>query len=82
MSMTFPAALDAWLPDGRRPVRSADCPAQALLAQAQPTAFVQSLAAAAASSESVAGWYRAAGYDTLWTGAEDAARRAALFEVL
>ncbi len=52
------------------------------LAQTQPTAFVQSLAAAAASSESVAGWYRAAEYDTLWTGPEDAARRAALFEVL
>ncbi len=30
----------------------------------------------------VAGWYRDHGYDTLWTGADDAARRAALLAAL
>jgi murein L,D-transpeptidase YcbB/YkuD len=52
------------------------------LAQSLPSPFAQSVAAAAASDEVVATWYREAGYDTLWTGADDADRRAALFAAL
>jgi murein L,D-transpeptidase YcbB/YkuD len=49
---------------------------------AGPSAFAQSLAAAAASEEAIAAFYRSHGYDTLWTGADDAGRRAALFAAL
>ena len=47
------------------------------VAEAQTAAFTQSLAATASSDEAVAEWYRKTGYDTLWTGADDAARRSA-----
>lgn len=47
-------------------------------ARAETTAFAQSLAVGASSDEAVAEWYRSTGYDTLWTGPDDAARRAAL----
>jgi len=49
---------------------------------AQTTAFTQSLAASASSDEAIAEWYRTTGYDTLWTGSDDAARRAALLSAL
>jgi murein L,D-transpeptidase YcbB/YkuD len=51
-------------------------------ALSQPTAFSQSIAAAASEQEAVAEWYRKNGYRTLWTGPEDAARRAALLSAL
>jgi L,D-transpeptidase YcbB len=53
--------------------------AQALSFQvgAQSAAFTQSLAATASEDEAVAEWYRETGYETLWTGAEDAERRSA-----
>ena len=50
--------------------------------QAQTTAFTQSLAATASSDEAIAEWYRTTGYDTLWTGSDDAARREALLTAL
>lgn len=49
---------------------------------AVPSPFVQSLAAAASADEAVAEWYRLRGYVPIWTGAEDAPRRAALFAAL
>lgn len=49
---------------------------------AQAAAFTQSLAASASSDEAIAEWYRTTGYDTLWTGSDDAARRTALFSAL
>lgn len=45
-------------------------------------AFQQALAASAADSDVVATWYRAHGYVTLWTGPQDAERRAALLQAL
>ncbi len=48
----------------------------------EPTAFTQSLAASAAETETIADWYRKTGYQTLWTGPEDAARRSALLAAL
>lgn len=54
----------------------------ALARETGPTAFAQSLAAAASADEAIAAWYRAHGYDTLWTGADDAPRREALFAAL
>jgi murein L,D-transpeptidase YcbB/YkuD len=56
--------------------------AVAPLAQAQPSSFTHSVAAAASDDQVVADWYRAAGYRTLWTGPEDAARRQALFSAI
>ncbi|MCB6177044.1 L,D-transpeptidase family protein [Rhodobacter sp. Har01] len=57
--------------------------AEATVAEtATSTAFAQSLAASAADEAAVADWYRQTAYDTLWTGAEDADRRAALFAAL
>ncbi len=47
-----------------------------------PSAFVQSVAAAAAEDEVVANWYLGHGYPTLWAGEDDAARREALFAAL
>ena len=58
------------------------CALPPALAQTGPSAFMQSLAAAASSDDAVASWYREAGYVTLWTGEADTARRAALFEAL
>jgi murein L,D-transpeptidase YcbB/YkuD len=55
------------------------CPVAGL---AQTTSFTQSLATAASSDPVIADWYRSAGYETLWTGPEDAARRAALLAAL
>lgn len=50
---------------------------------AVPSPFVQSLAAAAAvSDEAMADWYRLRAYAPIWTGPEDAPRRAALFAAL
>jgi L,D-transpeptidase YcbB len=49
---------------------------------AQTTAYRQAVAAAAARDDTIASWYREAGYDTLWTGADDATRRSALLSVL
>lgn len=51
-------------------------------AQTGPSAFMQSLAAAASSDDTVASWYRDAGYVALWTGEADTARRSALFDAL
>ncbi|WP_374375443.1 murein L,D-transpeptidase [Tabrizicola sp.] len=51
-------------------------------AHAESTSFTQSLAASASSDAAIAEWYRTTGYDTLWTGAEDAARRGALLAAL
>ncbi|HOZ34346.1 MAG TPA: murein L,D-transpeptidase, partial [Tabrizicola sp.] len=52
------------------------------VAQAQATAFTQSLAASASADEAIAEWYRTTGYETLWTGPEDAARRAAFLTAI
>lgn len=51
-------------------------------ALAQTAAFTQSLAATASSDEVVADWYRETGYDTLWTGEDDAERRAAFLTAI
>ncbi|MES2539491.1 MAG: L,D-transpeptidase family protein [Pseudomonadota bacterium] len=57
-------------------------PVLAPMADAQTTAFTQSLAASASTDEAIAEWYRGTGYDTLWTGADDVARRGALLAAL
>ena len=49
---------------------------------AQTTAFRQAVAENAAADETIAAWYRSTGYKGLWTGADDAERRNALFTVL
>ena len=51
-------------------------------ASAQTAAFTQSLAATASADDVVAAWYRETGYDTLWTGADDAARRTAFLTAI
>lgn len=51
-------------------------------AGAQVSSFTQAMAEAAATDDALATWYRARGYDTVWTGADDAARRTALLSVL
>ena len=53
-------------------------------AQQAPAAapFLQAVAAALAEDAALGDFYRARGYRTLWTGAEDAARRAALLSAL
>ncbi|MGB8813295.1 MAG: L,D-transpeptidase family protein [Paracoccaceae bacterium] len=51
-------------------------------AAAQLSPFTQSLAESAASDQVIATFYRDRGYKTLWTSAEDAARRNALLTVL
>ncbi|VDC33362.1 L,D-transpeptidase family protein [Pseudogemmobacter humi] len=53
----------------------------AMAAQTGP-AFVQVLAGAVSSDEAVAEWYRARGWQPLWTGEDGAARRAALLAAL
>jgi L,D-transpeptidase YcbB len=53
-----------------------------MTAQAQPTAFSQSLAAAASDEAVIAEWYARTGYEPLWTGADDVERRAALLAAL
>ncbi|PQO24955.1 murein L,D-transpeptidase [Rhodobacteraceae bacterium WD3A24] len=55
--------------------------AQTAAAQ-QFTAFRQALAEGAASSEALSTFYRDRDYQALWTGADDAERRAALFTAL
>jgi murein L,D-transpeptidase YcbB/YkuD len=50
--------------------------------RAQSTSFPQALAAAASEDALVAEWYRETGYQTLWTGPADAARRAALLAAI
>jgi murein L,D-transpeptidase YcbB/YkuD len=54
----------------------------AFVAEAQTAAFTQSLAATASKDEAVAEWYRTTAYDTLWTGADDAARRSAFLAAI
>ncbi len=49
---------------------------------AGPTAFAQSLAAAAGGDDAIAAFYRGHDYATLWTGPQDVARRSALFAAL
>jgi murein L,D-transpeptidase YcbB/YkuD len=44
----------------------------------EPPAFVQALAVAAGEDRAIADWYAANDYRTLWTGADDVARRQAL----
>ena len=51
-------------------------------AQTQTTAFTRSLAEAAAQSDEMAAFYRQNGYQTLWTGPQDQARRHALITAL
>ena len=51
-------------------------------AQTQTTAFTRSLAEAASSSDEIAAFYRQGGYQTLWTGPQDRARRTALITAL
>ncbi len=51
-------------------------------AVAQAAAYTQSLAEAAAPNDAVAAFYRARGYDPIWTGADDADRRLAFLTVL
>ncbi len=50
--------------------------------RAETSAFAQSLSTAAAADEEMAEWYRKTGYETLWTGADDAGRRAALLAAI
>ena len=52
------------------------------MAGAQTAAFTQSLAATASKDEAIAEWYRTTAYDTLWTGADDAARRGAFLAAI
>jgi murein L,D-transpeptidase YcbB/YkuD len=52
------------------------------VAAAQATAFTQSLAASASEDEAIAEWYRTTGYETLWTGPQDAGRRAAFLAAI
>lgn len=54
----------------------------ALPAAAETVAFRQALAAAVSEDTAVAGFYRARDFAPLWTGAEDAPRRAALVAAL
>jgi hypothetical protein len=56
--------------------------AVAPIALAQTAAFTQSLAATASSDEAIAEWYRKAGYEPLWTGADDADRRSAFLAAI
>lgn len=51
-------------------------------AAAEPPAFRQGLAEAAASDDAVAEFYRMRDYAPIWTTAADAARREALFRAL
>ena len=51
-------------------------------AEAQPTAFSQSLAAAASDDAVIAEWYAGTGYEPLWTGADDAERRQAFLATI
>ncbi|MBA4350191.1 MAG: murein L,D-transpeptidase [Rhodobacter sp.] len=58
-------------------------PAAAVAQTAPPSApYAQAVAVAVAEDALLADYYRARNYETLWTGAEDAARRAALFAAL
>jgi len=51
-------------------------------AAAQSTSFTRALAEAASQSDSIAAFYRLRGYQTLWTGPEDATRREAFLTAL
>ena len=51
-------------------------------ASSQTTAYRQAVAEAAALDDTIAAWYRTSGYDSLWTSADDAERRAALLTAL
>ena len=50
--------------------------------RAEQPAYAQAVAAAVAEDELLSDFYRARGYRTLWTGVEDAGRRALLFSAL
>lgn len=54
----------------------------AVPAQTLPSPFVQVLAAEASSNDAVAAFYRQRNYEPIWTTAESAARRSALFTTL
>ena len=56
--------------------------APGLAQQGGISAFQQALAASAADSDVVSGWYRAHNYVTLWTGPQDAQRRSVLLAAL
>jgi murein L,D-transpeptidase YcbB/YkuD len=56
--------------------------AAATPAFAQNMAFKQAVAEAASSDDALSAFYRQNGYDTLWTGSDDAERREALFTAL
>jgi L,D-transpeptidase YcbB len=51
-------------------------------AGAQASAFTQSLAASASDDAVIAEWYATTGYEPLWTGADDAARRGAFLAAI
>ncbi|NJM83484.1 MAG: L,D-transpeptidase family protein [Tabrizicola sp.] len=51
-------------------------------AHANSSAFTQSLASSASADDVIASWYRETGYAPLWTRADQAERRAALFEAI
>ncbi len=53
---------------------------QAVADGSKNTAFTRALAEAAASDETLAAFYRENGYDDLWTGPDDAARRTAALQ--
>ena len=57
-------------------------PVAASWAETPSTAFTQSLATAAAEDAAIAEWYRETGYEPLWTGADDAARRTAFLTAI
>lgn len=57
-------------------------PVLAPMAAAESTSFTQSLAATASDDAAIADWYRTTGYETLWTGSDDAVRRAALLAAI
>ena len=49
---------------------------------AAPAAFAQALAADVSGSESLAAFYKTTGYEDLWTGPDDGARRLSLFSAI
>ncbi len=49
---------------------------------AQATSFTQSLAQSASGDDAISAWYRQTGYQTLWTGAADSARRTAFLSAI
>ena len=77
--MDFPAFRSLMLRSLVLPLSLTFSPLPAL---AQSTAFPQALAAAASGDDAISEWYRTTGYQTLWTGASDQARRTALLAAI